>query len=59
MAAARKPLLVPQGFALLCEFANSLDLRRFVEGVPHATGDKLATIEQAEKCANARKGYEA
>jgi predicted RNA-binding Zn ribbon-like protein len=49
MAAARKPP-VPQGFALLYEFANSLGLRRFVEGgVPHRTDDKLATSEQLEE----------
>jgi predicted RNA-binding Zn ribbon-like protein len=46
MAAARKPP-VPQEFALLYQFANSLDLRRFVEGgVPHTMDDKLATSEQ-------------
>jgi predicted RNA-binding Zn ribbon-like protein len=50
MAAARKSLAVPQAFTLLYEFANSLDLRRFVQaGVPHTTGDKLATIEQLEE----------
>jgi predicted RNA-binding Zn ribbon-like protein len=50
MAAARKSPPVPQGFALLYDFANSLDLRRFVQGgVPHRSGDKLATLEQLEE----------
>ena len=35
---------VPQELALLYEFANSLDLRRFVEqGAPHEASDELAT----------------
>jgi predicted RNA-binding Zn ribbon-like protein len=47
MAATRKPPPVPQEFALLYEFANSLDLRRFVQGgVPHTIGDELATVEE-------------
>jgi predicted RNA-binding Zn ribbon-like protein len=39
----------PSEFALLYEFANSLDLRRFVQdGAPHAGGDELATAPQLE-----------
>src|SRR5262245_45863273 len=38
---------VPAEVALLYDFANSLDLRRFVErGVAHAGGDELATQRQ-------------
>jgi predicted RNA-binding Zn ribbon-like protein len=56
MAAARKPPPVPQGFARLYDFANSLDLRRFVQGgVPHLSGDKLATIEQLEEWMRGRR----
>jgi hypothetical protein len=36
MSVARRPPPVPEKFALLYEFANSLDLRRFAEGdAPH------------------------
>jgi predicted RNA-binding Zn ribbon-like protein len=50
MGAARKPPPFPQGFGLLYDFANSLDLRHFVQGgVAHTAGDELATIEQLEK----------
>ncbi len=45
----RHPSPVPREFALLYEFANSLDLRRFVQaGVPHAGGDELATLSGLE-----------
>ena len=50
MAAAPKRPPLPQGFGLLYDFANSLDLRRFVQrGVSHTTGDKLTTVEQLEE----------
>jgi len=40
---------VPAELALLYEFVNSLDLRRYVEhGVQHAGGDELATKGQLE-----------
>ena len=40
---------VPADIALLYEFVNSLDLRRFVQdGVPHEGGDELATPAQLE-----------
>jgi predicted RNA-binding Zn ribbon-like protein len=56
MAAVRKPPPVPPGFALLYDFANSLDLRRFVQGgVPHTTGDKLAAIENLEEWMRGRE----
>jgi predicted RNA-binding Zn ribbon-like protein len=56
MAAARKPPPVPQGFTLLYDFANSLDLRRFVQGgVPHTSGDKLATVERLEEWMRGRR----
>jgi predicted RNA-binding Zn ribbon-like protein len=49
MRVARKSAHVPQEFALLYDFANSLDLRRFVQrGVPHLSGDELATVEELE-----------
>jgi predicted RNA-binding Zn ribbon-like protein len=41
---------VPREFALLYEFVNSLDLRRYVEqGTAHVTGDELATALQMER----------
>jgi predicted RNA-binding Zn ribbon-like protein len=41
---------VPREFALLYEFVNSLDLRRFVEqGAAHRTRDELATIPYMER----------
>lgn len=49
MAAAWKIPPVPKEFALLYEFANSLDARRFVEGgAPHVGRDELATIGALE-----------
>ncbi len=37
---------MPREFALLYEFLNSLDLRRFQEqGTAHQTGDEIATLE--------------
>jgi predicted RNA-binding Zn ribbon-like protein len=49
MVAARNAP-VPPGFGLLYNFANSLDLRRFVQGgVTHATADQLATVAQLEE----------
>ena len=49
MAAPRKPPPVPREFALLYDFANSLDLRRFVEGgIAHTAGDELATVAGLE-----------
>ncbi len=46
---------VPQELALLYEFANSLDLRRFIEqGAHHASGDELATASQLEAWLRAR-----
>ena len=40
---------VPSEFALLYEFVNSLDLRRFVQqGVPHETGDEFATVSRLD-----------
>lgn len=49
MSVARRLPPVPAEFALLYEFANSLDLRRFAEGgAPHRAGDKLATVEALE-----------
>jgi hypothetical protein len=45
----RSPTPVPREFALLYEFVNSLDLRRFVEhGVSHVGGDELATVPMLE-----------
>jgi predicted RNA-binding Zn ribbon-like protein len=56
MAAARKPPPVPQGFTLLYDFANSLDLRRFVQGgVAHTSGDKLATVERLQEWMRGRR----
>lgn len=41
---------VPGEVALLYDFANSLDQRRFVQrGVPHAHADALATVPQLER----------
>jgi hypothetical protein len=38
---------VPQELALLYEFVNSVDLRRFVEqGAQHATRDELTSAAQ-------------
>jgi predicted RNA-binding Zn ribbon-like protein len=49
MAAPRKPPPVPQELALLYEFVNSLDVRRFVQGgVPHVAGDDLASVGALE-----------
>ena len=49
MATTRKKPPVPQEFALLYEFANSLDVRRFVEGgAPHMGRDELATAGALE-----------
>ena len=49
MTPARNPP-VPPGFGLLYNFANSLDLRRFVQGgVTHTTADQLATVAQLEE----------
>ena len=46
---------VPCEFALLYEFVNSLDQRRFVEqGGVHTTSDELATIPQMERWMRAR-----
>ncbi|MFL6646726.1 MAG: CGNR zinc finger domain-containing protein, partial [Sulfurifustaceae bacterium] len=40
---------VPPDLALLYEFVNSLDLRRFVHhGKPHETGDELGTVSELE-----------
>jgi predicted RNA-binding Zn ribbon-like protein len=46
---------VPPEIALLYDFANSLDLRRYVEqGVAHVVGDELATTTQLESWLRAR-----
>jgi len=46
---------VPADVALLYDFANSIDLRRFVEqGVPHDPGDELATPAQLQNWLQAR-----
>lgn len=40
---------VPSALALLFDFVNSLDVRRFVvRSARHATGDELATVSQLE-----------
>ena len=40
---------VPEELALLYDFVNTLDLRRYVErGVVHAGGDELATPRRME-----------
>jgi predicted RNA-binding Zn ribbon-like protein len=45
----RHPLPVPREFALLYEFANSLDLRRYVQhGSPLPGGDEFTTSAQLE-----------
>jgi hypothetical protein len=45
----RKSSLVPRELALLYEFANSLDVRQFVQGgVPHTAGDGLASVVALE-----------
>src|SRR5262249_47952899 len=50
MSATPKSPPVPSELALLYEFANSLDLRRFVQGgVPHVAGDGLASVEALER----------
>lgn len=44
-----RPTPVPADLALLHEFVNSLDERRYVrDGVAHTGGDELATVEQLE-----------
>lgn len=49
MAASRKPPPVPAELALLYEFANSLDLRRFMhDGVQHETKDSFASAAELE-----------
>ena len=46
---------VPPEIALLYDFANSLDLRRYVEqGLAHVVGDKLATTTQLASWLRAR-----
>jgi predicted RNA-binding Zn ribbon-like protein len=46
---------VPDDVALLYDFANSIDLRQYVErGVAHAPGDELATPAQLQKWLQAR-----
>jgi predicted RNA-binding Zn ribbon-like protein len=46
---------VPPEIALLYDFVNSLDLRRYVEkGVPHVAADELATTAQLESWLRAR-----
>jgi predicted RNA-binding Zn ribbon-like protein len=47
---------VPGEVALLYDFVNSLDLRRYVEqGVAHEPGDELATPAQLQKWLQARR----
>lgn len=51
MAVARKsrPPPVPSELSLLYEFANSHDLRRFLQGgAPHVARDALATVDELE-----------
>ena len=49
MAPARKLSLAPPELALLYDFANSLDLRRFVQGgIVRSPHDELATVEALE-----------
>ena len=51
-----KKYAVPAELALLYEFTNSLDLRRFVEqGTPHTRHDELATTSQLEEWMRARR----
>jgi predicted RNA-binding Zn ribbon-like protein len=46
---------VPREIALLYDFANSIDLRRYMEqGVTHAPGDELATMAQLNAWLRAR-----
>lgn len=46
---------VPAEIALLYEFVNSLDLRRYVEnGTKHAVGDELSTLPELEDWLRAR-----
>jgi predicted RNA-binding Zn ribbon-like protein len=46
---------VPQEIALLYEFANSIDLRRFVQqGTVHVSNDELGTAQQLEDWMRAR-----
>jgi predicted RNA-binding Zn ribbon-like protein len=46
---------IPPELALLYEFLNTLDLRRYVEkGTPHVSGDELATPRQLEAWLRAR-----
>ena len=46
---------VPEDVALLYDFANSVDLRRYVErGAAHEPGDELATPVQLQKWLQAR-----
>jgi len=46
MSATAIPPAIPDEIALLCEFANSLDLRRFVQGgVPREARDEFAGPE--------------
>ena len=43
----RQPRPAPRRFALLCDFANSLDLRRYAQGgAPLEGGDELASLPQ-------------
>ena len=42
---------VPGDIALLYDFVNSIDLRRYIEqGVAHQPGDELETPAQLERC---------
>ena len=51
-----KKYAVPPSLALLYEFVNSLDLRRFEEhGSPHEPGDELATPAQLESWLRERR----
>src|SRR3954451_3695113 len=46
---------IPDDVALLYDFVNSLDLRRYVEqGVAHASGDEVATPAQLQAWLQAR-----
>src|SRR5580658_2011461 len=50
-----KKYAVPSDLALLYEFTNSLDLRRFVEqGTTHTKSDELATAPQLQEWMRAR-----
>jgi predicted RNA-binding Zn ribbon-like protein len=49
MATTRKLPLVPREYGLLYAFANSLDLRRYVQhGVPHRPSDEIASLPELE-----------